>query len=308
MFTFWLVPTYLFLFISTVVLLTSSCNVAMSQIPDPSCLKPTSVAMSPVAYASPSRGGVSPSISVRRSFDLCMDLAILRQLRSHECPFRRGSPAMDIVAAELSNSDPTKFCGINKKGVRDRVLLLLKLFNKGDEWKKRQSGTEEELTEKGQLLAELQELYAEKAQPKPAGDGEKQAALQARKDACVTLASKSKEAADEPAAKRKKHGTSSVELAIAYLKTSQEADAAVKKAQLELEQQQHQDKLLLDKAKMDLEERKFIADDIQRKKKQEMDEKDQAARLKREDEREEDAAAERRALIDLMKTFASKFS
>eukprot|EP00117_Sycon_ciliatum_P029316 scpid106847/ scgid23378/ len=75
-----------------------------------------------------SPGGVLP---VRKSFDLSMDLAILRQLRSHERPFRRGSPAMELVAGELSNSDLAKFGGITKKGVRDRDLLLRALFNLG---------------------------------------------------------------------------------------------------------------------------------------------------------------------------------
>ena len=63
-------------------------------------------------------------------FDLAMDLALLtvRQLRSHDQPFRRGSPAMETVACELENLSPTQFGGVTKKAIRDRVMKLLELF------------------------------------------------------------------------------------------------------------------------------------------------------------------------------------
>ena len=52
-------------------------------------------------------------------------------------PFRRGSPAMELAAGELSDMMPAQFAAVTKKTIRDRVLKLLDLFSKGDEWKRR---------------------------------------------------------------------------------------------------------------------------------------------------------------------------
>ena len=73
----------------------------------------------------------------RRTFDLQMDLAMLRQLRSHDQPFGRGSPAMEQDAVDLANTMLGHFAGVTKKPIRDRVLNLIGLFAKGDEWKRR---------------------------------------------------------------------------------------------------------------------------------------------------------------------------
>ena len=69
-------------------------------------------AESPQQNSATSASSSSPATSQRRTFDLAMDLTLLRQLRSHDQPFRRGSPAMEIVARELENLSPTQFGGV----------------------------------------------------------------------------------------------------------------------------------------------------------------------------------------------------
>ena len=100
-----------------------------------------SAAVSPSAASPPATSSTSTSpvaaASQRRTFDLAMDLAMLRQIRSHDQPFRRGSPAMELVAAELANLMPAKFSAVTKKTIRDRVIKLIDLFAKGDDWKRR---------------------------------------------------------------------------------------------------------------------------------------------------------------------------
>ena len=83
---------------------------------------------SPQQKSATSVSSSSPAMSQRRTFDLAMDLALLRQLRSHDQLFRRGSPAMEIVTCELENLSPTQFGGVTKKAIRDRVMKLLELF------------------------------------------------------------------------------------------------------------------------------------------------------------------------------------
>ena len=95
-----------------------------------------SAAVSPPATSSTSASPVAAA-SQRRTFDLAMDLAMLWQIRSHDQPFRRGSPAMELVAAELAKLMPAKFSAVTKKTIRDRVIKLIDLFAKGDDWKKR---------------------------------------------------------------------------------------------------------------------------------------------------------------------------
>ena len=100
-----------------------------------------SAAMSPPAASPPATSSTSASpvaaASQRRTFDLAMDLAMLRQICSHDQPFRRGSPAMELVAAELANLMPAKFSAVTKKTIHDRVIKLIDLFATGDDWKRR---------------------------------------------------------------------------------------------------------------------------------------------------------------------------
>ena len=100
-----------------------------------------SATVSPPAASSPATPSTSASpvaaASQRRTFDLAIDLAMLRQIRSHDQLYRRGSPAMELVAAELANLMAAKFSAVTKKTIRDRVIKLIDLFAKGDDWKRR---------------------------------------------------------------------------------------------------------------------------------------------------------------------------
>ena len=93
-------------------------------------------AASPSATSSTSASPVAAACQ-RRTFDLAMDLAMLRQIHSHDQPFRHVSPAMELVAAELANLMPAKFSAVTKKRICDRAIKLINLFAKGDNWKKR---------------------------------------------------------------------------------------------------------------------------------------------------------------------------
>ena len=66
-----------------------------------------SAAVSPPARSSTSASPVAAA-SQHRTFDLAMDLAMLRQIRSHDQPFCRGSPPIELVAAELANFDASQ--------------------------------------------------------------------------------------------------------------------------------------------------------------------------------------------------------
>ena len=57
---------------------------------------------------------------------------------------------------------PDLFAGLSKKSTRDRLNLLLEQHRKRENWSRMQSGTDEQFTEKSQLLVELQELSNEK--------------------------------------------------------------------------------------------------------------------------------------------------
>ncbi len=69
-----------------------------------------------------------------------MDLGLLRQLRSKENVFARGSPAYEQVALELLQLMPNTFQGLKKKSVRDRLLKVMEQFRnmEREEWWKRQ--------------------------------------------------------------------------------------------------------------------------------------------------------------------------
>ena len=91
----------------------SSCRPALTP-PSTPCRASISAA-SPQLAQDLDESAPSSARAQRRKFDLQMDLAMLRQLRSHDQPFRCGSPAMEQVAADLANTMPGHFAGVTKK-------------------------------------------------------------------------------------------------------------------------------------------------------------------------------------------------
>ena len=91
----------------------NSCRPALTP-PSTPCRASISAA-SPQLAQDLDESAPSSARAQRRTFDLQMDLAMLRQLRSHDQPFRRGSPAMEQVAADLANPMPGHFAGVTKK-------------------------------------------------------------------------------------------------------------------------------------------------------------------------------------------------
>ena len=51
----------------------------------------------------------SPESQSRISYDLKADLTLLRQVRSYQNPFVRGSDAMEDTAKELATQDPARY-------------------------------------------------------------------------------------------------------------------------------------------------------------------------------------------------------
>ena len=96
-------------------------------------------------------------------FDLERDLLLLRQAKAKGVGvFQRGHPALDKVAQELVTLHPDLFAGLSKKSARDRLNLLFEQPRKRENWNGKQSGTDEQFSEKTQLLLELQELANER--------------------------------------------------------------------------------------------------------------------------------------------------
>lgn len=84
-----------------------------------------------------------------------MDLALLRQVRARDSAFVYGSVALEKVATELTEQDSDNFRELERKTARNRVFRLLDQCHQSDIWRRRQSETDEELTEKEQLLIAL---------------------------------------------------------------------------------------------------------------------------------------------------------
>ena len=96
----------------------SSCRPALT-LPSTPCRASISAA-SPQLAQDLDESAPSSARAKRRMFDLQMDLAMLRQLRSHDQPFRRGLHAMEQVAADLANTMPGHFAGVTKNNYQGR--------------------------------------------------------------------------------------------------------------------------------------------------------------------------------------------
>ena len=101
------------------------------------------------------------------------------------------------------------------------------------------SGTDEEVTEKGQLLQELSDIYAEKdvavQRRAEANANERQLAVQACDMVCVALGQKN---ATEPSNKRK---PTAAEQVLEYLHTKYTNDHALKQEELALAANKHRE-------------------------------------------------------------------
>ena len=98
------------------------------------------------------------------------------------------------------------------------------------------SGTNEEITEKGQLLQELSDIYADKDSTNQlraeATQEQRQLAAQAREDACLTLGQRV-----EPPAKRKPTSTDKV---LEYLQIKHADSSRLKEEELLMEKQKNE--------------------------------------------------------------------
>ena len=63
---------------------------------------------------------------------------LLHQLRAYEIPFVRGSIGFETAAKDIVAAQPDLFRGLTKKGVRDRIIMLLDHHSQGDAWKRKQ--------------------------------------------------------------------------------------------------------------------------------------------------------------------------
>ncbi|KAH6920816.1 hypothetical protein HPB50_028196 [Hyalomma asiaticum] len=131
--------------------------------------------------------------NVRTRFTASDDISLLREVIATEAV--SDCSKWPEVAARLSYA--AKVAGQAKKftarAVRDRFDLLLSQFSAADEANLRKSGTEEEYTEKEQLLTELLQLVREvgykfKMRKNVAAQTERQSAIEARDAASATYA------------------------------------------------------------------------------------------------------------------------
>ncbi|KAM7314698.1 hypothetical protein ISCGN_004482 [Ixodes scapularis] len=92
----------------------------------------------------------------RKRFTIIEDILLLREVLAVN-PFVNSS-RWDTVAANLNEALGRNF---SVRGVRDRCDLLLGLFKRDDRTNLRKSGTEEQYTEKEQLLQDVADLACE---------------------------------------------------------------------------------------------------------------------------------------------------
>lgn len=226
---------------------------------------------------------------------------------------------MEEVGKELELLDE-RFAGVTKKGVRDRVYLLLDQHRRQEAWSKKQSGTDEEFGEKSQLLTELQELFDEKDTLKLKQKEEQQAELaqaaQIRADACLTLGSKSRSRrksdatptdsiavlpedevhgdavenaskSKSPPAKRRSYGSAisnSTEAVVSYLKLKHQASQEMETERLAFEKE------------------KFQQQKIEAEERMKAEREDREARRKKED----DDRKERTQMLNILSRLADK--
>ena len=183
------------------------------------------------------------------------------------------------------------------------------------------SGTNEEITEKGQLLQELSDIYADKdsasQRQAEATQEQRQLAAQAREDACLTLGQRVEPV--EPPAKRKPTSTDKVleylqikhadisrlkeeELLMErqkneYMKGQNEERLKMEQDRLAMQSKESQDRLALEKRRLDAEEK----DREHRRAMERLDRQEQQ-------KRDEAMAEERKAFMDVMKAFTNKLS
>eukprot|EP00117_Sycon_ciliatum_P044941 scpid77857/ scgid1945/ len=278
----------------------------------------------------PSSGGKDKPKCIK--FDLSMDLILLRQLRGGTNPFLRGSPGYEEAALALDSLGDPRFAGITKKGSRDRTLLMLEAHQKGDLWKKKQSGSDEEFTEKVALMTELADLKYEASeksaakQVAPAAD--RQAALLLRDEATSTLGpvKRKSEKSDDATGmnpKSKKQDApkaSACEVVVGYLeeKSKVELEETQRRRELEerrvavdekrLQEEFSDESKEIERRKMALEEQRLEAQKEKERGEREEARAERAARQKRAEAKADREAREKRdgAMMELLSKLVAK--
>jgi hypothetical protein len=99
----------------------------------------------------------TPMKTPRVHFQAADDLLLLREIVSLEQSFVRGATCWEEIACTLQKEFPQKFGKMNAHTLRERDQYKTKwnCFIKSDAKQRKQSGTEDEFKEKGELLESL---------------------------------------------------------------------------------------------------------------------------------------------------------
>lgn len=129
-------------------------------------------------------------------FSICHDLELLTQAMGHQRCFERGSKAWEVIAKGMKAAFP-ELGDIAPRTCKERVEREVSKFKVNDRRARRQSGVEEEFTEKDKLLQELldrqiaeQEKVKESLAAKTKVKEKKEKAIVARENAMATLSKK----------------------------------------------------------------------------------------------------------------------
>lgn len=190
-------------------------------------------------------------------FTCFQDVMLLREVVG-ENPFDGDAKKIwDVIANKVGHYIP----GISSRCCRERTMRLLKLFKAADFDALRRSGTEEQYSEKEQLLQEIKELEMEKLEQQERMIQERQQNRQTEKEIVAEIpnatletmpsrpSSSAEDSIDEYTPRRRKNSNSITK----YLTERHVAMMTIKRKQLKLEER----KIQLEERKLKLEEERI---------------------------------------------------
>ncbi|XP_023244561.1 troponin T-like [Centruroides sculpturatus] len=237
---------------------------------------------------------VSPSVRSNRKvptrFSCWHDIILLREVVTVN-PYAYENPkvAWKDIAENLQT-----YYDVDGRRCRERTNLLLQYYDKNDQASLRKSGTEEEFTERNELLEEIKELKYEAQMTTEKSTPQAIAGQQVRDAAMTPLRASSPEfPSDEDINFSKKRKQNFL---VSYLQSKQDQEHQLKEEELNLKKEQLQIELKrvkLEQEKLDLEKEKFDLERKERESRCELEKKEREIRLKQDGE-------ERKLLLELL--------
>ncbi|XP_067133385.1 chromatin assembly factor 1 subunit A-like [Centruroides vittatus] len=227
------------------------------------------------------RSVVSPTVRNNRKvptrFSCWHDIVLLREVVAvNPYAYKNPKAAWKNISVNLRT-----YYAVDGRRCRERTNLLLQYYDENDQASLRRCGTEEEFTERDELLQEIQELKYEAQISTP----QTIAGQEVRDAATASLRASSPESpSDEDTnfSKKRKHS-----FLVSYLQSKQDQQLQLKQEELNLKKEQLQvelKRLKLEQEKLDLEKEKFDVERKERESRYELERKEREERLKQDGE------------------------